>query len=293
MSDETNDLMRRIALLKREFNELRPSKTEQLPPDLQRAYDIELTYTSNAIEGNTLTLGETADLIEHGITVGGKSIKDHMEAVDHYDAVQWMRSIASGSAPLDDHVVTELHRRIVARSRPEIAGFYSQHARRVVGSPMVFPNPMKIPALMRKLGEDLSEADDRPATAFDMHYRLVTIHPFEDGNGRTARLLMNLMLTRSGYVPVPVRPEDREEYRESLKTAQLAQDDAAPAFQAFMHRWLQAALQQYVGDLRQGCREVAPTRLTERSDDAGESSSEGDRLTPAQLAFLASRGLGR
>lgn len=259
MSDNTNDLMQRIALLKGRFDELRPSKTEQLPPDLQRAYDIELTYTSNAIEGNTLTLGETADLIEHGITVGGKSLKDHMEAVDHYDAVQWMRSVASSAAPLDENVITELHRRIVARSRPEIAGFYSQYARRVVGSPMVFPNPMKVPALMEKLGDDLSRSDNRPATAFDMHYRLVTIHPFDDGNGRTARLLMNLMLIRSGYVPVPVRPEDRQEYRESLKTAQLEQNDAAPAFQAFMHLRLESVLQQYVSDLRQGREGAAPS----------------------------------
>lgn len=246
------DVLKRIAILKQQFNELRPSRTEQMPPDLQRTYDIELTYTSNAIEGNTLTLGETADLIEHGITVGGKSIKDHLEAVDHFDAVQWMRSVATRSEPLDENVVTELHRRIVARSRPEIAGFYSQHARRVVGSPMIFPNPMKIPTLMERLGKNLTQADDQPVTAFDMHYRLVTIHPFDDGNGRTARLLMNLLLVRGGYVPVPVRPEDRQEYREALKTAQLAQDDTAPAFQAFMHRRLAATLQQYVNDLSQG-----------------------------------------
>lgn len=252
MASELQDLSGRIALLKQEFDELRPSTTEQLPPDLQRTYDIELTYSSNAIEGNTLTLGETADLIEHGITVGGKSIKDHMEAVDHFDALQWTRTVATRPEPLDENVVTELHRRIVARSRPDIAGFYSRHARRVVGSPMVFPNPMKVPTLMERLGADLARADDKPATAFDMHYRLVTIHPFDDGNGRTARLLMNLLLIRGGYVPVPVRPEDREEYRETLKIAQLAQDDAAPAFQSFMHRRLATALQQYVHDLRQG-----------------------------------------
>jgi Fic family protein len=293
MSDDTNNLMQRIALLKRQFDELRPSKTEQLPPDLQRTYDIELTYTSNAIEGNTLTLGETADLIEHGITVGGKSLKDHMEVVDHYDTVQWMRSMASGTAPLDENVITEMHRRIVARSRPEIAGVYSQYARRVVGSPMVFPNPMKIPALMEKLGKDLSRSDNRPATAFDMHYRLVTIHPFDDGNGRTARLLMNLMLIRSGYVPVPVRPEDRQEYRESLKKAQLEQNKAAPGFQAFMHLRLESVLQQYVNDLGQGRKGSAQRTPEEEKTDADEKSLKEDRLTPARRTFLASRGVER
>lgn len=245
------EVLERIALLKERFSELRPSRTEQMPPDLQRSYDIELTYTSNAIEGNTLTLGETAELIEHGVTVGGKALKDHLEAVDHFDAVQWMRRLATGPEPLDENVITELHRRIVARSRPEIAGLYSRHTRRIVGSSMIFPNPMKIPALMERLGHRLSEADDRPATAFEMHYRLVTIHPFDDGNGRTARMLMNLLLVRGGYVPVAIRLEDRHEYREALMAAQLAQDDAAPAFQALMHRRLAATLQDYVSDLSQ------------------------------------------
>lgn len=246
------DLLSRIADLKRRFDLLRPSRTAQLPRDLQRGYDIELTYTSNAIEGNTLTLGETADLIEHGITVGGKRLSDHLEAVDHFDAVQWMRSVGSAVAPLGEGTVTELHRRIVARSRPEIAGLYSRHARRIVGSPMVFPNPAKVPMLMARLGEELSEADTAPATAFGFHYRLVTIHPFDDGNGRTARLLMNLLLIRGGYPPVAVRPEDRTRYSDALMSAQLAQDEAAPAFQLLMHERLAATLEQYVGDLEQG-----------------------------------------
>lgn len=263
-----------------------------MPPDLQRTYDIELTYTSNAIEGNTLTLGETADLIEHGITVGGKSIKDHLEAVDHFDAVQWMRSVAARSEPLDENVITELHRRIVARSRPEIAGVYSQYARRVVGSPMIFPNPVKIPMLMERFGKCLSQADDEPTTAFDMHYRLITIHPFDDGNGRTARLLMNLLLVRGGYVPVPVPPEDRQEYRETLKAAQLAQDDAAPVFHAFMHRRLAATLQLYVNDLSQGreARSAGDKAKRGGKSDKGEPASDEDGPTLEQLNFVASRG---
>jgi uncharacterized membrane protein YcaP (DUF421 family) len=84
--------------------------------------DVDLTYTSNAIEGNSLTLGETAEVIEHGVTVGGKSLRDHLEAVDHYDAVLWMRALAGSATPVDDAVVCELHRRIVARSQPKIAG---------------------------------------------------------------------------------------------------------------------------------------------------------------------------
>ena len=90
---------------------------------LQKAWDVDLTYTSNAIEGNTLTLRETAELIEHGITVGGKSLRDHLEAVDHYNAVLWMRDLAGQAAPVDETTV-DAPRRIVAR-QPEIGGVYS------------------------------------------------------------------------------------------------------------------------------------------------------------------------
>ena len=113
------------------------------------------------------------------------------------------------------------------------------------------------------------------------------------GNGRTARLLMNLMLIRSGYVPVPVGPEDRQEYRDNLKTAQLEHNDAVPAFQAFMHLRLEAMLQQYVSDLLQGREWTAPRSRSKEAADAREPSSDGRRPTSAQPAFLASRDMGR
>jgi len=116
--------------------------------ELQKYYDVDLTYTSNAIEGNTLTLRETAEVIDHGITVGGKKLKDHLEAVDHYEAVLWMRELATQTALVGENTVRELNRRIVARSEPAIAGVYSPHHRRIAGSPVIFPNPLKVPELM-------------------------------------------------------------------------------------------------------------------------------------------------
>jgi Fic family protein len=152
--------------------------------------DVDLTYTSNAIEGNTLTLCKTAELIEHGLTVGGKPLRDHLEAVDHYAAVLWVRELAGKATPIDETAVRELHRRIVSRSQPELGGIYSTLPRRIAGSPVIFPNPVKIPQLMKEYGEWLGKAEPAPAASFDAHYRLVAIHPFSDGNGRTARLLM-------------------------------------------------------------------------------------------------------
>jgi len=216
---------------------------------LQKAYDVDLTYSSNAIEGNTLTLRETAELIEHGITVGGKPLRDHLEAVDHYNAVLWMRELAAKATPVDETTVRELHRRIVFRSQPEIGGIYSTLPRRIAGSPVIVPNPAKIPQLMEEYGEWLGTAQPVPATSFDAHYRLVAIHPFGDGNGRTARLLMNLLLLRDGYPPVAVRPEDRKTYLDTLEQASVRED--LKPFQTFMHRRLDATLAEYLSALQE------------------------------------------
>lgn len=240
-------LLASIRAKKAELDQLRPMSHAALR-QLQKYYDVELTYTSNAIEGNTLTHRETAEVIEHGITVGGKALKDHLEALDHYEAVLWMRELAGGAAPVGEDIVRELHRRIVARSQPGIGGIYSPHPRRVAGSPVVFPNPLKIPDLMGAFGRSLQQAPATPEAAFDAHFRLTAIHPFSDGNGRTARLLMNLLLIRAGYAPIAVRPEDRQRYLHVLEHGSLI-DDLEP-FQTLMHRRLDATLGEYLEALR-------------------------------------------
>ncbi len=245
-------LVRSIEQKKVQLDGLRPLSAAALA-QLQKHYDVALTYSSNAIEGNTLTLRETAEVIEHGITVGGKSLREHLEAVDHYEAVLWMRELAATAKPIGEDVVCELHRRIVARSQPGMAGVYSRLPRRIAGSPVVFPNPAKIPALMEDFAAWLKEAAPIPAAAFEAHFRLTAIHPFGDGNGRTARLLMNLLLIREGYPPIAVRPEDRKPYLDALEHGSLA-GDLLP-FQSFMHERLNAALDEYLSALQ----EVLPT----------------------------------
>src|SRR5271165_266702 len=108
-------LLEQIATKKADLDRLRPLAAGALA-QLQKYYDVELTYTSNAIEGNILTHRETAEVIEHGVTVGGKPLRDHLEAVDHYNAVLWVRELAESSTAIDEGTVRELHRRIVARS---------------------------------------------------------------------------------------------------------------------------------------------------------------------------------
>jgi Fic family protein len=246
--DKAAGLLQAIAAKKERLAALRPLSQAALQA-LQKAYDVHLTYTSNAIEGNTLTWRETAEVIEHGITVGGKPLRDHLEAVDHYEALQWMRGLAAKDTAIDEATVRELHRRIVFRSQPELGGIYSTLPRRIAGSPVVFPNPAKIPQLMQEYGEWLAKAAPEPVASFDAHFRLVAIHPFADGNGRTARLLMNLMLLRGGYPPVAVRLEERKTYLDTLEHASL-REDLAP-FQTFMHKRLDATLGEYLSALQE------------------------------------------
>jgi Fic family protein len=248
-------LVRGIEQKRAQLDRLRPLSGGALA-QLQKYYDVELTYTSNAIEGNTLTHRETAEVIEHGITVGGKSLREHLEAVDHYEALQWMRSLAAQATSIGEDTVCELHRRIVARSQPAIVGIYSPHPRRAAGSPVIFPNPYKIPELMAEFGAWLSHAPSTPEGAFEAHFRLTAIHPFSDGNGRTARLLMNLMLIRGGYPPVAVRPEDRKPYLDALERGSLG-NDLLP-FRSFMYQRLDVTLDAYLSALEEALRKPDP-----------------------------------
>src|SRR5262245_12730695 len=190
-----DDLGARIAAKKAELDRLRPVVGAGLG-NLEHVHDLELTYTSNAIEGNTLSAAETTLVIEQGITIGGKPLKDHLEAIDHYKAIGYVRALAGRGTPLTEADLRQLHHLVVQRSHPEIAGRYASQARYVLTDTgrHNFPSPVEVPALMGDFSRWLGTAADTPETAFAAHFRLAEIHPFDDGNGRTARLLMNLIL---------------------------------------------------------------------------------------------------
>lgn len=199
-----------------------------LPPALVRNLEdwfrVELTYSSNAIEGNTLSRRETAVVLEKGLTIGGKSLKEHLEAVNHAQALDFVRALAAKKpAAITMGDVLSLHGLILKGIDDENAGRISAIPVRISGSTVVMPNPRKVPALMDAFQAWLAAKHDlHPvALAGEAHYRLVTIHPFTDGNGRAARLLMNLLLLQQGYPPAIIRPRDRLAYIGALETAQL------------------------------------------------------------------------
>ena len=245
-----DEILTSIAAKKERLDELRPFPLQALAR-LEHYYDIELTYTSNAIEGNTLSPVETTLVIEKGITIGGKPLKDHLEALDHYDAIRYVRELARHKSSLTESDVRNLHRLVMQRSAPEIAGQYASLPRyvRTETGRYSFPSPAEIPALMGDFAGWLGTAAHTPATAFTAHRRLVDIHPFNDGNGRTARLLMNLVLIRGGYPPIAVRPDDRLEYIRSLQQEQAG--GGAESFNALLYRRLHATLGEYLSALQE------------------------------------------
>ncbi len=206
---------------------------------LDQWYDFELTYSSNAIEGSTLTRNETAIVLTNGLTVSGKPLKDHLEATGHYDALAYVRALATEPSPVRESDVRNIHRLVMQKIEPEEAGRYSRHARAIVGSKLMLPGPAEIPALMGDfaawLGSTLASAE----FAFDAHEMLVTIHPFSDGNGCTSRLLMNLLLIKQGYPPVIILPEDKTAYFNALDAAR---EGARGKYYGFLYERLERSL---------------------------------------------------
>ena len=232
----------RIAEKKAQLDGLRPLHASSLR-ELAKWYDVELTYTSNAIEGNTLTRSETAIVLEKGITVSGKPLRDHLEAAGHREALEYVRELATSAEPVRELDIRNMHRLILQRLEPDEAGRYSRHQRAIAGSDLLLPSPAEIPARMGDLTAWLVSAPPGPETAFDAHEKLVSIHPFSDGNGRTSRLLMNLLLLRAGYPPIVIAPADRLAYFDALDAARTP--DRKPYY-AFMYTRLEAALDHHL-----------------------------------------------
>jgi len=264
-------LIASVAEKKAQLDRLRPLKPHALD-NLEYAQNLELTYTSNAIEGNTLTQVETNLIIEEGVTVGGKKLKEHLEAIDHYEAIRYVRDVARrSSSPLTEFDIRNLHALVVKRADPEIAGRYADSGRYVntEAGRRHFPTPAEIPALISDFAAWLGSAPATPETAFAAHRRLAEIHPFNDGNGRTARLLMNLILIRGGYPPIAVRLEDRLAYIRGLQEAQANQGDEA--FRHLLYERLDATLGEYLSALQ----EALPEPHSGRRADPQEPTPHG------------------
>lgn len=205
--------------LKRELDSKRPIPKETLR-SLEDSINLEWTYNSNGIEGNTLTLRETQVVLE-GITVGGKSIKEHLEAINHEKAILYLNDLVKEKNPITEWNIKSIHQLILKDIDSENAGRYRRENVTIKGATHIPPDYMKVPELMEILVLNYKNWNDfHPIIqAALLHGELVKIHPFVDGNGRTSRLLMNLDLMNRGYNPVVIKKENRLEYYEALDIA--------------------------------------------------------------------------
>ncbi len=202
--------------------------------ELDAYYRIGTTYSSNALEGNSLTLSETKVLLEDGITVGGKPIRDHYEATGHARAYDHMLTLArSDRLSISEDIIRRLHYLFYNGIDPETAGEYRKGQVLITGTEYVPPAAEEVPAYMAAFVAEAAEKQGKLHTvgfAAYAHRRLVDIHPFQDGNGRTARLLMNLILINQGYCVVSIPPVLRHDYIAALQQAQRKSHPSDEAF---------------------------------------------------------------
>lgn len=211
----------RLDILKDRLNEYRKNEHSKVT----KALEIEYTYESNKIEGNTLTLQETALVVEKGLTVGGKTMTEHLEVINHTEAIDYIKELAKSKNTISERDILQIHSLILQGIDKPNAGVYRKVPVIISGAKHIPPQPLLISEKMKDLMVWYNEHKDilHPIElSAEMHERLVTIHPFIDGNGRTSRLLMNLILLQNGY-PIAVLKGDsasRLAYYNALELAQ-------------------------------------------------------------------------
>ena len=235
----------RILEKKKRLDALRP-----IPPSLLRKLrqelDIEYIYNSNAIEGNTLKLRETQLILEKGLTIEGKSLREHLEVRNHPKAIQYIEKLTEKN--LTEQNILDLHQ-IIIKGIEKDAGRYRTGEIRIGEVEFKPPPAYEVPYLVKDLVKWHNQNPDelRPIEeAAILHHKLVHIHPFHDGNGRVARLLMNLTLIRKGYPPTTILNVDRAKYYDTLKKA----DDGDPSpFVNFIAAAVERSLDLYLRTL--------------------------------------------
>lgn len=276
MSPVPDTLMERIHEKKVRLDALRPMDRD-LVARLHDEMRLLHTYHSNAIEGNTLTLSETKLVLEEGITIGGKTLREHLEATNNAKGYDLMVRLSAETAPFNHVTIQQIHE-VVTRGILETAGQYRTRNVRITGAPRTPPDWKDVIREMDRLIDDISR-DDRPVvemTAF-LHHRFVAIHPFTDGNGRVARLLGNLYLLCHGYPPIVLEQKNRQQYYRVLRDADLG---TPGPFTWFIAGAVSASLTRYLA-VAGGESSLVPLR----------DLAEGSPYSQEYLSLAARKGL--
>ena len=232
--------LNKIELLKKELDSLRPLSKEDESRIMQK-FRLDWNYHSNNLEGNSLTYGETKALIMFGITAQGKPLKDHFEIRGHDEAVKWIIEIVKQDRPITENFIRELHTLLLKESyevdaitpdgkptkkRIHVGSYKTtpNHVKTKTGEIFRFATPEETPSKMYDLitwyrEKNTDKKINKVLLAAEFHYKYIRIHPFDDGNGRTARILMNLILMQAGYPPVIIKTDDKKNYFAALRQA--------------------------------------------------------------------------
>lgn len=214
-----------IDILKKQIDAKRPLKKSTLL-SLRESLIVDWTYNSNAIEGSTLTKTETKVVLE-GITVGGKSVREHLEAINHKEAILFLEELVKSKQPLSEWDIKSIHALILRSIDDENAGKYRLSNVMISGATHIPPKYELLNSLMETLVLNFNKRWNKfhpLVQAALLHGEFVKIHPFVDGNGRTARLLLNLVLMKNGYTPIVIKKENRLDYYEVLDKAHTSAD---------------------------------------------------------------------
>ncbi len=232
--------LKKATQLKEELDTYRPLSEEEELRIMQK-FRLDWNYHSSHIQGNKLTYGETKALIMHGTTVREKPMQDHVEMTGHDEAISMIEDVVKNERPLTEHFIRELHivllkepvevKAITSDGKPTkktiSVGEYKtspNHLKTITGATLPFASVEETPAKMKDLIDWYNENKDNDKYhpvlfATEFHYRFIRIHPFDDGNGRLARLLMNFILMQKGYPPVIIKTEDKDNYYIALNQA--------------------------------------------------------------------------
>lgn len=247
--DNLTSLLADIDARKAELDELRRTLDNVR---IREALKIEFLYESNRIEGNTLTLRETQMVIQEGITISGKSMREHLEAINHQEAILWVEDIVGRKVEFSASVLLQIHALVLHSIDRDNAGRYRRVPVMIAGSKHLPPQPYMLQGLMDDYFAFYQTQKDQlhpVMLAAEMHERLVNIHPFIDGNGRTSRLVMNLILLQHGY-PLAIIGGDYESRMAYYNALEQAPDNKT-IFPAFIAQKVLDALNRYATILRQ------------------------------------------
>jgi Fic family protein len=236
-------------------------KARPFPPylvnELREQFSIEMNYNSNAIEGNTLTLRETMLVLQQGITVKGKSLKDHLEVKNQAKAIEYLYDVVDSKKdiPLSEMLIRNLHSLVVQNIDGVKAGSYRTYDVRITGSKHTPPPAFEVPHRMKDLLDWYKENKNKldiVTLATEFKHRFVYIHPFGDGNGRVSRLILNIILMKQGYPIVVILKNDRTKY---YKVLQKADKNKIEGLILFISQAVERSLDLYIRAIKNSTKE--------------------------------------